>query len=733
MTPARARIVGLCIVAVCVGSIAASVPLEIANSRAPGGPTVVVGDPAAPRVAGLLEELGDRRFDPQGPNPFTAVVLAFCLLWGLVGVLIVSRQPRNWAGWTFLAVAAPFPLTVLTYAVILYGARTEPGSVPLLSLWATLGDYIIYLVALLPLLFLLYPDGHAPSPRWRWAARGLLGGAALAMVGYFLRPGPLNAYVDAGILFVNPTGVDGFAGLSGAIIAIGAIIALLSALSTAVAVTQRFRRSTGDLRQQMRVLAVVAAGAGTSMALLWIVTFAAAAVGVEDTELPIFPFLFGFMALWIVIGIPAAYLVAIFRHGLWDLDLVVRKTARYAVLVVAFTALGFVIVGAVPALVFGVGADTELLPTLLLAGVVATVFLWLRPRAARLADRLVYGKRATPYEVLSEFSERVGETYSTDDVLPRMAQLVAEATGALRVDVWLLAGGGMRPEARWPDDAPEAVQRSLEGDRVPARDGEYTAEVRHQGDLLGAITLEPASDDPMNGAKEALVRDLATQAGLVLRNVRLIEDLRASRQRLVAAQDAERRKLERNIHDGVQQQLVALNVQLGLLANTVPRDPDKATEMASALQAQATSTLEDLRDLARGIYPPLLADQGLVAALESQARKAVVPTTVSGEGLGRYPQEIEAAVYFSVLEAMNNVAKYAEASATEISLAQRNGSLDFSVRDDGCGFDPGAASRGTGLLGIEDRLDAIGGSLRIETAPHEGVTLRGSVPVRGPA
>ena len=637
MTPARARLVGLCILTVCVGSIVASVPLEIANSRAPGGPIVVVGDPAAPRVAGLLEELGDRTFDPRGPNPFTAVVLAFCLLWGLVGVLIVSRQPRNWAGWTFVAVASPLPLTILLYAVVVYGARTEPGSVPLLSLGASLGDYTIYAVALLPLLFLLYPDGHAPSRRWRWAARGLLGGTALAMLGYFLRPGPLNAYVDAGILFVNPMGVDGFAGASGAIIAIGAVIALLSALSTAVAVTQRFRRSTGELRQQMRVLAVVAAGAGMSMALLWIVTFAAAAVGVEDTELPIFPFLFGFMALWIVIGIPAAYLVAIFRHGLWDLDLVVRKTAQYAVLVVAFTALGFVIVGAVPALVFGVGADSDLLPTLLLASVVAAVFVWLRPRAARLADRLVYGKRATPYEVLSEFSDRVGETYSTDDVLPRMAQLVAEATGAQRVDVWLRAGSSMRPEARWPAGAGVAARRSLDGGHVVELEGEYAEEVRHQGDLLGAITLEPAPDDPMNAAKEALVRDLATQAGLVLRNVRLIEDLRASRQRLVAAQDAERRKLERNIHDGVQQQLVALNVQLGLLAKTAARDPGKATEMATALQAQATSTLEDLRDLARGIYPPLLADRGLVAALESQARKAVVPTTVRGGGARAIP------------------------------------------------------------------------------------------------
>ena len=652
-------------------------------------------------------------------------MLAFCLLWGLVGVLIVSRQPRNWAGWTFVAVAAPFPLAILLSALVVYGARSDPGSVPLLSLWATLGEYCIYPVALLPLLFLLYPDGHAPSRRWRWAARGLLGGTALAVVGFILRPGPFNAYVDAGILFVNPTGIDGLAGASGTIIAIGAVIALISALSTAVAVTQRFRRSTGDLRQQMRVLAIVAAGAGLSLVMLWLISFAALLMDLgEDSELPIFPFLFGFTALWVVIGIPAAYLVAIFRHGLWDLDLVVRKTVQYAVLVVAFMALGIVIVGAVPALMFGVAADSDLLPTLLLAGVLAGVFLWLRPRAARLANRLVYGKRATPYEVLSEFSERVGETYSTDDVLPRMAQLVAEATGALRADVWLRVGSQLRPEASWPAGVEPQGPRPMTAVEV---EGERHVEVRHQGELLGAITLEPAPDDPMNPAKEALVRDLATQAGLVLRNVRLIEDLRASRQRLVAAQDAERRKLERNIHDGVQQQLVALNVQLGLLANTVSRDPAKATEMAAALQAQATSTLEDLRDLARGIYPPLLADKGLGAALESQARKAPVPTTVHTYDVDRYRADVEAAVYFSVLEAMNNVAKYADATATEISLSQRNGSLEFTVRDDGRGFDPARTTHGTGLQGIVDRIDAIGGRLTIESKPGAGTTLVGVV------
>ena len=195
--------------------------------------------------------------------------------------------------------------------------------------------------------------------------------------------------------------------------------------------------------------------------------------------------------------------------------------------------------------------------------------------------------------------------------------------------------------------------------------------------MLGALSVSMPASDPMNPSKERLVRDLAAQAGLVLRNVRLIEELRASRQRLVAAQDEERRKLERNLHDGAQQQLVALAVQLKLARTMVDRDPAKAGGMLDSLQDAAGEALEELRDLARGIYPPLLADKGLAAALESQARKAAVPTTVESDDIGRYPRDVESAVYFCTLEALNNVAKYAEASSADVRLAPVERSPDL--------------------------------------------------------
>jgi signal transduction histidine kinase len=253
--------------------------------------------------------------------------------------------------------------------------------------------------------------------------------------------------------------------------------------------------------------------------------------------------------------------------------------------------------------------------------------------------------------------------------------------------------------------------------------------VRHQGEQLGAITVRMPANDPMNPVKERLVRDLTGQAGLVLRNVRLIEELRASRRRLVAAQDHERRRLERNIHDGAQQQLVSLAVKIRLADQLIERDATKAHALLAQLQAETGEALEDLRDLARGIYPPLLADEGLPTALDAQARKTALPVTIHPDGVGRYAEEIEATIYFCVLEALQNIAKYARAAAVSIDLREGEGRLSFEVRDDGVGFDPAASSRGMGLQGMADRLDAVGGELRIRSAPGEGTTVSGTVPL----
>jgi signal transduction histidine kinase len=270
----------------------------------------------------------------------------------------------------------------------------------------------------------------------------------------------------------------------------------------------------------------------------------------------------------------------------------------------------------------------------------------------------------------------------------------------------------------------------MRGADLPTLPADVAIDVRDQGELLGALAVDMPANDPMNPSRERLIRDLASQAGLVLRNVRLIEELRASRQRLVAAQDAERRRLERNIHDGAQQQLVALTVKVRLLEQLTEKDPSKARAMAAQIQEDTTAALDDLRDLARGIYPPLLADKGLPAALSAQARKSPVPVEIEAGEIGRYSQDVEAAVYFSCLEALQNVTKYAEATRVTISLEGSDGTLAFAVADDGVGFDPAARSPGTGLQGIADRMDALGGTFEVVTAAGAGTRVLGRVPIR---
>jgi signal transduction histidine kinase len=201
----------------------------------------------------------------------------------------------------------------------------------------------------------------------------------------------------------------------------------------------------------------------------------------------------------------------------------------------------------------------------------------------------------------------------------------------------------------------------------------------------------------------------------------------------VDAADSERRRLERNIHDGAQQQLVALSVMARLAETTADSDKAAARAMLVQAQADATDALENLRDLARGIYPPLLAERGLAAALEAQAGRSAIPVTVEADGLGRYPQDAEAAVYFCALEALQNVAKYAGASRACVRLAGpagRDGALEFSVTDDGAGFDSASVGYGTGLQGMADRLAALGGDLQVRSEPGRGTTVTGRLPVR---
>jgi signal transduction histidine kinase len=735
VTRGAAVIVSRALLAVGITASLAAITLnERSQDRLEPGRIVVVGDVGAPEMRLVLDDLRARAaqgdpLDGASTSPAVVALTFLTLVWLATGLLIVSRQPGNVAGWMFCVIGVAWPIALLAGALAVYGIRVDPGSVPAVGVAAVVNDTANVPIAFLPLLFLLFPDGHAPSRRWRAVEQIFLWSLGIALLTYVLTPGPLNNLVESGIVYENPLGIEALGGLMGAITGVAGLVALVTAVACVLSIRGRYRRAEGEIRQQLRWLYTVGSVAGGLFVLLFVASTALEAIRSGGSEPPIFPILLGALAITVAAGVPAAYLVAIYRYRLWDLDVVIRKAVVLAILA-GFISLLYAGVTLLPLAVVGSRGGGDL-QGVVFAGTVVLVLLFqpVRQRARRFADRVVYGERATPYEVLSEFSGRLGEVYATDDILPRTARVLVEATGASSAVVWLRVGGELRPAATWPaGPLPPALE--VRGDGVPGLDSPGAVEVRHQGELLGALGVTMPPNDPLDHQRDRMIHDLAAQAGLVLRNVRLIEDLRASRQRLVAAQDEERRKIERDLHDGAQQQLVALTVQLKLAGTMLTRDRARALELLDGLQGTAGDALEDLRQLARGIYPPLLADKGLVAALGSQAQRAAIPTTVETTDVGRYDRAVESAVYFCALEALNNVAKYADASRAEVSLRQVDGHLEFRVHDDGAGFDPEATGYGTGLQGMADRLDAVGGVLEVVSATGAGTTVTGRIPAR---
>jgi len=410
---------------------------------------------------------------------------------------------------------------------------------------------------------------------------------------------------------------------------------------------------------------------------------------------------------------------------------VVRKTLVVALVAGAFTAIYALVVAGIGTLI---GQHGSGLLTFAAAALAAAALQPVRVRAGLLADHLVYGKRATPYEVLTEFSGQVAGTVSIADVLPRMARMLSEATGAQRAEVWMRDGQDERLMAGWPDALAPTASPVIAGEPAAARDDETAGrgrvfEVVHQGERLGSLRMVTSPREPLTPAAERLIQAVSDQAGLVLRNVALIEDVRSSRHRLVAAADEARRKLERDLHDGAQQHLIALRINLGLARQAVRESPEETAELLAQTEQTAAGALAALRDLAHGIYPPLLADHGLDAALAAHARKTPLPVTVEADGTGRYPQETEAAVYFAIGEALQNVAKYAEASRARVTLRENGHSLTFTVEDDGKGFDLATVRMGAGVQGMTDRMAALGGTLTVSSGPGRGTRVTGTIPV----
>lgn len=655
-------------------------------------------------------------------DAFSLLGIPAILAFSVVGALVASRRPGNPIGWILCGAGLSFELASLAGEYATYALITEPGSLPGGDIMAWLGTWAWPpgIILVFTYLLLLFPDGRLPSRRWKpvaWLAAAAL---VITVIPVAITGWPIRGPILANIGEEAPAGASAAFKAAYDIQVLGIILTFVLGVASAASLVIRLRRASGDERAQLKWFAYASAF------LVAAIIANSPLVGVGGNVLP-------GIAL---VMVPAAIGIAMFRYRLYDIDVVINKTIVVAVLAAFVTAVYLAVVVGISRLINTAGEPNVLLSVVATA-IVALAFQPLRERARRLADLVVYGKRATPYEVLSEFSERMAGSYSTEDVLPRMARILGEGTGATRTEVWLRVGTQLQLAASWPEGAePAKAPLPASEDELPEfPEADRAVPVRHQSELLGALTLTKPPSEPVTPAEEKLLFDLASQAGLMLRNVRLtaelqarLVDLRASRQRLVAAQDQERRRLERDLHDGAQQQLVALAVKQRLAEGLVRKDPEKAAQMLGDLQADTTEALENLRDLARGIYPPLLADKGLPAALEGHARKIHLPVTVETDGLGRYAQEVEAAVYFCCLEALQNIAKYADASHVSVNLATEAGQLNFEVIDDGKGFDPESKPQGSGLQGMADRLEALGGMLEVHSEPGTGTTVVGHVP-----
>jgi signal transduction histidine kinase len=437
---------------------------------------------------------------------------------------------------------------------------------------------------------------------------------------------------------------------------------------------------------------------------------------------------------------------------------------------VAFVCLMYVVVV--------VGLDRQAQPderpllglSMLAAVAVATLALPVRKRLLDVATRLVPGSDVRPQQALDNLTARMTRAVPMDELLLQLAESLHESSATGGAEVWVASDEALVRTVSVPSLPAERLQLGAEEQRVMARarvsgnawvamwapellkgrEDEIVrvAPISHLGALLGLLVVRrPAGARAFSDNEESSLAELARHTGLALHNVRLdgalqasLEELRrrntelqASRARIVAASDQSRRRIERDLHDGAQQHLVAMAVRIGLARSILEEDPTQAGPLLDELRRDVQATLDELRGLAHGIYPPLLRDRGLGEALRNASTRFALPVEIDVDLAERPPADLEAAVYFCCLEAVNNAAKHAGDGATiTVSVSEEASWLTFSVVDDGLGFDVSSVAGGQGFDNMRDRVGAYGGDLVVESAPGQGACIRGRMPLPTP-
>jgi len=597
------------------------------------------------------------------------------------------------------------------------GAMAQIVDDPVQAAWLDAVQYAFAtaFILVLPVVLLRFPHGKTPSAPWRYFEWLAEVAALFGFLAALLNGGWGGDQTQA--LFVSPlyAGTQPIGDVFSAVFYPAFMTALVGA---SVSLIARYRRSSGEQRLQFKWLAYAAA----FLLAGGIAIFIDSGFATVQTDTL-------WEALWMSLAfaaIPVAIGVAVLKYRLYEIDVVISRTVVLAVLAGFITTTYALIVVGLGQLVGG--ESNGLLLPITATAIVAVAFEPVRLRAQRWANRIVYGKRATPYEVLSDLTERLSVAEEAEGTLHRLVALLSDGTGAERATVWLGAVGSMAAAATAPAD--------VTVDSQPQLDEQTGFAVTHDGEIVGALEVVKRRGTGLSTAERSLVSDLAGSAGALLGYQRLNDsleerarELEESRTRLVGVQDQERRRLERDLHEGAEQYIVALKVKIGVASQLASKQyaPDLAA-LLSGLTDEAQAALDDVQSLAKGIYPPILESDGLGAAVSALASSTPVDVLVERDGVGRYPAEIEAAVYFDISEAVTNAVKHAD-PPIRIEMSDSDRTLSFLVVDAGPGFDMGRSDMGSGLENMADRLDAVGGTLDVQSAEGESTRVSGKIPL----
>lgn len=618
----------------------------------------------------------------------------------VVGALVVSRRSREGMGWLYLGTATAMALTLFVYEYAYLGLITDPNSVPggLAAGWVSAWVWALGFAPLFTFGLLLYPNAQLPSRRWRWTAVVSAAAVSCLVLHAAFSPGPLINHPVAD----NPLGISGAEPALAVIGSAGNPLMLVGLAAGVAALVVRWRRAPagGLQRRQIAMLMLLAAVVCGALLL-------EPMSGADSGRLA------GVVMLVVLSLVPVAVGIAILRHHLYDIDLVLNRSVVYVALSGCVIALYTALVWALGRQV-GSGTSTSVVAI----GLVAVAVLPLRTGLQRLVDRAMYGDRGNPYAAVSRLTTRLQGAAAPGESLEAIAEAIA---GSLRL--------------------PYVGVETAEGVRASAGHLDNTAPVEialmHQGQSVGRLLVVGRDRRPLTAGDSALLGDLARTAGAAVFAAGLADALRASRRGLVEAREEERRRLRRDLHDGLGPSMAGVALGLDVVSGLVDRDPAEAKRLLSELKVESTEAVDVVRRIVYDLRPPALDDLGLLAALRQQAERihlrhpGLDVRVEAPADLEHLAAASEVAAYRIAMEAVTNVARHACARNCRIGLRANGVGLTVEITDDGIGI-PDGTRPGVGLLAMRERATEIGGQCRIEAIAPGGTRVLATLPMEEP-